>query len=76
MTLEQIIDNCDAYRSLYKSASPMRKDEYYEKWQYYKNLLTEHAKNNGYKVQLYFKQEPNNSIPMSEWTERYEEYGD
>ncbi len=75
LTLEKIIDRCDMYRSLYKSASPMRKDEYWEQWQYYKNLLSEHSKANGYKVELYFKQEPN-PIPMSEWTERFEEYGE
>jgi hypothetical protein len=74
LTLEKMIDRCDMYRSLYKSAHQFRKDEYYEKWQHYKNLLSEHAKQNGYKVQLYFKQEPN-FIPMSDWTERYEEYG-
>jgi hypothetical protein len=76
MRLDQIIDKCDLYRYLYKTdASGQRKNEYWEQWQYYKNLLSEHAKNNGYKVQLYFKQEPN-PVPMSEWTERIEEYGE
>jgi hypothetical protein len=53
----------------------MRKDEYYQQWQYYKTLLSEHAKQNGYKVQLYFKQEPTSFVQMSDWTENYEEYG-
>jgi hypothetical protein len=75
MELDKMIARCDMYRSLYKSAHPFRKDEYYQQWQYYKNLLTEHAKQNGYKVQLYFKQEPTPFVPMSDWTENYEEYG-
>jgi hypothetical protein len=76
MSLDQLIDKCDLYRYLYKhDPSGMRKDEYYQKWQYYKTLLSEHAKQNGYKVQLYFKQEPTPFVPMSDWTENYEEYG-
>jgi hypothetical protein len=76
MRLDQLIDKCDLYRSLYKgSATTMRKDEYYEKWKYYQGLLREHAKENEYKVQLYFKPEPS-PIPMHEWQERFEEYGD
>lgn len=76
MRLDQLIDKCDLYRYLYKhDPSGMRKDEYYNKWQKYKKLLSEYAKENGYKVKLYFKPEPN-PIPMSEWSERFEEYGD
>jgi hypothetical protein len=76
MSLDQLIDKCDLYRYLYKhDPSGMRKDEYYQQWQYYKTLLSEHAKQNGYKVQLYFKQEPTPFVPMSDWTENYEEYG-
>jgi hypothetical protein len=76
MSLEQLIDKCDLYRYLYKhDPSGMRKDEYYQQWQHYKGLLSEHAKQSGYKVKLYFKQEPTPFIPMSDWTENYEEYG-
>jgi hypothetical protein len=75
MTLEKLIDKCDMYRSLYQSAHPFRKQEYYDQWQYYKGLLTEHAKNNGYKVKLYFKPPTIKSIPMHDWNERFEEYG-
>jgi hypothetical protein len=70
MRLDQLIDKCDLYRYLYKhDATGMRRDEYY------KNLLTEHAKQNGYKVQLYFKQDQTPFVPMSDWTENLEEYG-
>jgi hypothetical protein len=75
LTLEKMIDRCDMYRSLFKSAHAFRKQEYYEQWQHYKNLLSQHAKDNVYKVQLYFKQPTTPFVPMSDWTERYEEYG-
>lgn len=76
MRLDQLIDKCDLYRYLYKhDPSGMRKDEYYQQWQYYKGLLSEHAKQNGYKVKLYFKQQPEPFVPMSDWTENLEEYG-
>jgi hypothetical protein len=76
MSLEQLIDKCDLYRYLYKhDPSGMRKDEYYQQWQYFKGLLSDYAKTNGYKVQLHFKQETTPFMPMSDWTESYEEYG-
>lgn len=77
MRIDQLIDKCDLYRYLYQhDATGMRRDEYYNEWQKYKKLLSEHAKANGYKVQLYFKQEPTPFVPMSDWAENFEEYGD
>lgn len=75
MRIDQLIDKCDLYRDLYKGASHIRKNEYWEQWQHYKGLLSQYAKDNGYKVQLHFKQEPKPFVPMSDWTEQYEEYG-
>ena len=75
LTLEKMIDRCDMYRSLYQKAYQFRKDEYFQQWQYYRSLLNEYAKQNNYKVKLHFKQDQTPFVPMSDWTETYEEYG-
>lgn len=76
LTLEKMIDRCDMYRSLYQSATHIRKDEYFQQWQYYRSLLNAYAKQNNYKVKLYFKQDQTPFVPMSDWAENFEEYGD
>jgi len=68
-------DNVDFYRKLSSSNNPfVFKQENYDKYLYYKGKLKEYYLKSGYKVEAIINKEK--FLPMSDFTEKYEEYAD
>ena len=73
MTLETLLDNFNAYRKLSSTNNPfVFKQSDYDKYLYYKQKLKEYAQKEGYKPGG--KLNPTKFIPMSEFTEQFENY--
>ena len=75
LQLIKLQDNFDLYRKLSNSNNPfVFKQENYDKYLYYKGKLKEYYLKSGYKVEA--KISNVKFIPMSDFTEKYEEYAD
>ena len=73
LQLIELQDKFDLYRKLSSSNNPfVFKQSNYDKYLYYKGKLKEYYLKSGYKVEAKMSKEK--FLPMSDFTEKYEEY--
>ena len=75
LELMDLQEKCDYYRKLSNVGNPfVFKQSDYNKYLFYKNRLTEYYKKLNYKTEV--KASKEKFLPMSDFTEKYEEYAD
>lgn len=73
LELSNLISKCDKYRVLANSTNPFTfRQVYMDKYLYYRQKLKEYSIKHNTKIEITYKVEK--FVPMSEWTEKYEEY--